>query len=480
MNANEKGVMNMALHPFRQLDVLRSLSIQGNRITDCYRLLYKTELWTKAYANLYPHESSITKEGFQVIVQELIGQFKAGTFRFLIVKKVYRSKKPCDPVLDFKNELVREVIRLILYPIYNPIFSQHSYGWHEGESCHTALTQIQSTWSGLTWAIQGEMNREINPSVLMKALAKKIDDRRFLLLVHNACISGGIEAWTDGDKNDEKSQSRLLLPLLTAIYFHEFDLFMEEQMKVFDKRNVPMDDKKRTSSNAVLISKGRKHLEKNVQRMKYIRYADEFMIGIAGNKASVLKTKYRVEQFLREYLFVSLERFVFAHLESPIPFLNYEISILYRANDCRRLKSETTGRSIQLKIPLKKIREFGFVHNYGQIDDCNITYRPKLIHQTEWAILMTYNKELADFANYYKLARNQHHLAKLFYMAERSFVQTIAHKRRSTTAKVAKSMKRHKQNVLCLVRYNKNGDQDIQSLMRLKDILKVESVGKRT
>ena len=59
VNANEKGVMNMAKNPFYQLDVIRDVSQNGKKITDCYRLMYNKELWIKAYAKLYPNAGNL-------------------------------------------------------------------------------------------------------------------------------------------------------------------------------------------------------------------------------------------------------------------------------------------------------------------------------------------------------------------------------------------------------------------------------------
>ena len=87
---------------------------------------------------------------------------------------------------------------------------------------------------------------------------------------------------------------------------------------------------------------------------------------------------------------------------------------------------------------------------------------------------MTYNAELRGIADYYKLANNYHHLDRLFYLAESSFIKTMANKRRSTSAKVANSMRKHKQGVLCLVRYDKKGNEMLHQFVRLKDMPKTK------
>lgn len=85
--------------------------------------------------------------------------------------------------------------------------------------------------------------------------------------------------------------------------------------------------------------------------------------------------------------------------------------------------------------------------------------------------MLTYNKELETIANYYKLADNFHLLKKLFYLAERSFLKTIAFKRRSTSKKVAMRMRRYQQGRLCLVQH-KQGNQIVHTFLKLKDLKK--------
>lgn len=524
----------MAANPFRQLRVYRNASQKGNIITDCYRLMYKKELWMKAYAKLYPNGGNLTKgtsnetiDGFSLQkIDDIIEQLQAGTFRFAPVRRVYiptsNGKKRTLEVPNFKDKLVQEVMRMILENVYEPIFSENSHGFREGRSCHTALSNIKTTWRGLTWCIEGDIKGffdNINHSVLLKLLSKKINDHRFLLLIHSALTSGIMENWTYHKTFSGTPQGGIISPLLANIYLHEFDMFMEEQMKEFNKgktragskrylkirseiKNLSRKIKRLDNKNGHKQWEGREDLVLNIQelkqkqlqipsvepmdkefeRMRYVRYADDFVIGMAASKQSVMNTKEMIKNFLEKELLLELneEKTLITHLENPIPFLGYEFriwdSVMVKRVSYKGykhpMKKRTLTGEIKLEIPEMKIKEFAIKNGYGNLDNFKIIHRAKLVNNSEMEILHTYNAELRGIANYYKLASNYHHLDKLFYLAESSFIKTIANKRRSTSMKVASSMRTYKQGVLSLVRRDKQGNIRLHEFVKLKDLPK--------
>jgi len=526
--------MNMANNPFEQLDVIRKASVKGKPITDCYRLMYKPDLWLKAYVKLYPNPGNLTKgtsketiDGFSIQkIIDIIEELKQGKFRFSPVRRVYIPKangkqRPLG-VPNFKDKLVQEVMRMILESIYEPVFSEHSHGFRPHRSCHTALSEIKNTWRGLVWCIEGDIKGffdNIDHSKMISILSRKIKDRRFLLLIHNALKCGVMENWKFNRTYSGAPQGGIISPILANIYLHEFDQYMEGQIKSFHrgktrKRNPAYKklaylaqklDKEIKEKDAIfgttnwvertsLIMKIREiksellginsvnPMDEGYRRMKYVRYADDFVIGIAGTKEEAKAIKNKVRKFLYEELHLELskEKTLITHLENKIPFLGYEFSrwqvtkvvkVQYE-NYKHPLKKRTLSGAIKLEIPKKRIKQFALKQGYGNLDTFDITHRAKLLNNTELEILYTYNTQLRGIANYYKLANNYHHLDPLFYLAEGSFVKTLANKRRSTSSKVFSSLKRHIQGELCLLTKNKDGKVKTHKLVKLKHLPK--------
>lgn len=526
----------MAENPFGQLDVIRKASTDGRMITDCYRLMYKKDLWMKAYIKLYPNPSNLTKgtsnqtiDGFSLQkIDEIIKELKEGNFRFSPVRRVYIPKangkqRPLG-VPNFKDKLVQEVIRMILENVYESTFSINSHGFRPNLSCLTALSQIKNTWKGLTWCIEGDIKGffdNIDHKIMISILRKKIDDHRFLLLIHNALQCGVIENWKLQHTYSGTSQGGIVSPILANIYLNEFDIFMNEFIKKFDKgkirsRNPEYSNLRtkisRTSQlvknqdiqekstewtnrselvNYIKTNKRLLHeihsvdpMDDNYRRMKYVRYTDDFVIGIAGTKEEAENIKLNIGRFLSKKLNLKLseEKTLITHLNNKVGFLGYEFSswnqlkikkVKYK-NHKNPLVKRTLSGAIKLEIPDKRIKAFAISNGYGNLDNLKITHRSKLINNSELEILYTFNAELRGFSNYYKIANNYHHLSKLFYIAEGSFLKTLANKRQSTVAKVANSLRTHEQGELCLITKDNKGKGKIHKLVKLKHLPKVE------
>jgi group II intron reverse transcriptase/maturase len=525
----------MATNPFKQLDVIRIASAKGSRITDCYKLMYSHELWIKAYAKLAPNPGNLTQgtdsqtiDGFNLkLISELIEALRQEKFRFSPVRRAYIPKKNKGAkrplgVPSFKDKLVQEVMRMILQNIYEPIFSANSHGFREGHSCHTALSQIKNTWKGLVWCIEGDIKGffdNISHTKLLSILEQKIDDRRFLLLIHNALKCGYIEDWTYHKTYSGTPQGGTISPILANVYLHELDKFIKAFMEQFHKGKTrrknreyaklghkiaqcakivkAKDEESQTKEwegREELIQKVRdlKKLQRKTlsidpldpayRRMKYVRYADDFVIGIAGTKEEATTIKAKVKQFLDENLQLELsdEKTLITHLENRIEFLGYHffrwnrqrvVRVRYK-NHKNPLIKRTLSFAIKLEIPQQKMIEFTKKQAYGCFQTVESRHRKRLVTHSEVEILYTYNAELRGFANYYQLANNYHHLDRLFHIAEYSFLKTLANKRKSTVAKVASSLRSHVQGELCLLVGNKTGKKIPHKLVRLKHLPK--------
>jgi hypothetical protein len=93
---------------------------------------------------------------------------------------------------------------------------------------------------------------------------------------------------------------------------------------------------------------------------------------------------------------------------------------------------------IQLRIPEKKLSEFCQRKGYGTYETTYPSYKPSWLRMDDEEILLAYNAEMHGIANYYALATGaKKGLSKLLYIAEVSFLKTLAAKHQSTVRKMA-------------------------------------------
>ncbi|MED3357669.1 reverse transcriptase domain-containing protein, partial [Bacillus thuringiensis] len=152
-------------------DVLNSLIKQANdkgyKFKRVYRNLYNKEFYLMAYSNIYSKEGNMTEgtdgktiDGMSISrIESFIEKVKTESYTPQPVRRVYiektnGGKRPLG-IPSFEDKLVQEVLRIILESIYEPTFSNQSHGFRPNRSCHTALLQINRSFRGVKWFIEG-------------------------------------------------------------------------------------------------------------------------------------------------------------------------------------------------------------------------------------------------------------------------------------------------------------------------------------
>ena len=276
------------------------------------------------------------------------------------------------------DKLLQEVIRMILEAYYEPQFSDRSHGFRPGRGCHTALSNVVDYWSGVRWFVEGDIKGcfdNIDHDVLLSVLGEKLHDNRFLRLLKYLLKAGYVEDWKYGRTLSGTPQGGIVSPILANVYLDRLDKFVEN---VLIPENTRGTARRRNSAYIRLNhqakhhkSKGRhvlaRELRKQMQqlpsgdpqdpgyrRLRYVRYADDFVLGFIGPKAEAQQVKESLETFLRDSLKLELstEKTLITHATSQAArFLGYEL-VNQQANDQfdSRGRRRFNGR-IGLRVP---------------------------------------------------------------------------------------------------------------------------------
>lgn len=204
----------------------------------------------------------------------------------MLQRKIPVKKRPLG-ILSTDDKLVQEIIRMLLEAIYEPGFSDHSHGFHPNRSCHTALLEVQTTFTGTKWIVEGDIKacfENFDYHVLTDLLRRHIKDEYFISLMWKFLKAGYMEQWVYHKTYSGTPQGSGMSPILANIYLSELDRFMEEYKSQFDvrktKRRVTKEysrlngtherlRKKYNKLKSILLEAERKNLLKQMQKVQF-------------------------------------------------------------------------------------------------------------------------------------------------------------------------------------------------------------------
>jgi group II intron reverse transcriptase/maturase len=460
------------------LGVLRERGRKGLPCTQLYRQMFNRDLYLTAYGNIYSNQGAMTPGASEETadgmsegkIEQIIGLMRNERYRFSPARRIYIPKKngrlrPLG-LPSWSDKLVGEVVRLLLEAIYEPQFSRWSHGFRRNRGCHTALRDIQNTWTGTTWFIEGDISDcfgSLDHEILLGILAEKIHDQRFLRLIRNMLKAGYLEDWEYRDSLSGCPQGGVVSPILSNVYLDKLDKFVEQELIPQYTRGTRRKCNPEYDRIQYRLARARKHgdraaardLEKQLRslpasdpmdpgyrRLKYTRYADDHILGFIGPKAEAEEIKAKLAKFLRETLGLELnqQKTLITHARSQrARFLGYDITVQYSRDKITGGRRTVNG-TIALRVPRDVIKaQIARYRRRGKP-----SHRPRLQNLDDYDIVRKYGAEYAGVVNYYLLARDVYRLNTLRWNAESSMLRTLARKHRSSVAKMAA---RHKAKI---------------------------------
>lgn len=472
-----------------------------------YRNLYNPEFFLLAYERIQAKPGNMTAgndentiDGMSMKrIDSLIQKLKDFSYQPKPARRTYIPKangkmRPLG-IPAFDDKLVQEVVRMILESIYEPTFQNSSHGFRPKRSCHTALQYIKRNYTGVKWFVEGDIKGcfdNVDHHVLVRILGRRIKDEYFISLIWKFLKAGYMEDWVYHNTYSGTPQGSLISPILANIYLNELDVFMAKYAESFNcgkSRKInpaykkPLDVRRGKQEwlkrNSAKISEEKRQkvmaeiqelnnylstvpysdpMDTEYKRVVYVRYADDFLIGVIGSKEDAKQVKTDVGEFIKEQLHLEMspEKTLIIHGNDFARFLGYLVTVSREQNRTRTKNGfirRTYPGKVKLYVPkekwLNRLLSYGalkisYDKAHGNKEMWEPVRRPGLIRLDDIEILNQYNAEVRGMYNYYRLANNATVLNAFVYVMKYSMYKTFAGKYRTSMRKIIRKYCRNK------------------------------------
>ncbi|MFH9981030.1 reverse transcriptase domain-containing protein [Streptomyces sp. NPDC017179] len=458
------------------LDIIRKRGERGLPIERLYRQLFNPQLYLMAYGRIYANKGAmtpgVTKETADGMSLEKIGSIidalRAERYRWSPARRVYIEKKGSTKkrplgLPPWSDKLVAEVVRLLLEAYYDVQFSDRSHGFRPRRGCHTALSEVVEVWKGTHWFIEGDISDcfgSLDHDVMLSILAEKIHDGRFLRLISHMLKAGYLEDWRWNATLSGSPQGGVASPILSNIYLDRLDQFIEQSLLPEYNHGRRRRPNREYQVVEYAIQRAKRHGDREAvrelrlrrrtlpsqdpndpdyRRLRYVRYADDWLLGFAGPKREAEEIKSRIRTFLRDELKLELSesKTLITHAASQAAhFLGYEIRVQHADTKITRQRRAVNG-AIGLFVPRQVIRQKCALY----MSKGKPAQRGPLLHDEDFTIVAKYQAEFRGLVQYYLLAQDVFRLGRLQWVMETSMLKTLAGKHRSTVTKMSRKYK---------------------------------------
>lgn len=449
---------------------LRSKNRPNHSINqNLHSLIYNIDLLTLAYNNIKskpapgmtPGVLPETLDGISYeVLTEISYSLKDESFKFkpgrrIMIPKPSGGERPLT-IGSPRDKIVQEAIRIILEAIYEPLFLDSSHGFRPNRSCHTALKDVSRQFKSVTWIIEGDISKcfdSIDHRLLMNLIEKKILDRRFTNLIRKSLVAGYFDFKHYHSNIAGTPQGSIISPILANIFLHQLDVFAHQLKKEFDKLALEPGITEEYKKLLLFYKRAKYHndikkikesmnermkinytdfTDPNYKRLFYIRYADDWLIGIRGSYKDALDIKNKVSEFCRgiELNLSDSKTKITGLLHDKVFFLGTLISrynerMYYRMNSV----SSSKRQALQLRFEAPIQRIISRFHDQGFM--MNNKPSPKFIwlSNPHRAIVGLYNSVVRGYLNYYSFVHNYGKLtSKVMWILKSSCCKLLAAK----------------------------------------------------
>ncbi len=214
-----------------------------------------------------------------------------------------------------RDRVVQAALKLVLEPIFEADFRPCSHGFRPGRRAQDAIAEIRHLTSvRYEWVLEGDITAcfdEIDHPALMDRVRHRIGDKRVLGLV-KAFLKAGVLSEDDilRDTDTGTPQGGILSPLLANIALSVLDDHFVEAWQ----------------SEMATVWQRKKRRQQGLANYRLVRYADDFVVVIHGERADAEALREEVAAVLAPAgLRLSETKTTIAHIDEGFDFLGYRI-----------------------------------------------------------------------------------------------------------------------------------------------------------
>lgn len=295
----------------------------------------------------------------------------------------------------------------------------------------------------------------------MNILRENINDNRFVRLIEGFLKAGYLEQWRYVNNHSGVPQGGVLSPLMSNLVLDKLDKFVEHTLipantkgayrkpyhpymaltlKAWRARQAGDWETARQLRQTYQQMPSRDPQDPNFRRLKYCRYADDFLLGFVGPKAEARTIKQQLTLFLREELDLDLSQdktlITHARTEKAL-FLGYEIHSLHADDKHDYRKQRCINGAIGFRVPKAVIQK----HCAKYMRRGKPWHLMQRTNDSPYSMVAQYQTEYVGVVQYYRLAYNLHQLSHLKWVMETSLVRTLVKKLKISKAKVYRKYK---------------------------------------
>lgn len=250
------------------------------------------------------------RENWPPVRQQLLdGTYRPGPVRRKTIPKEGGGERFLG-IPNVIDRLIQQAICQVLTPIFDPDFSESSFGFRPGRSAHGATKQVQQIiQQGYPHCVDVDLSKffdRVQHDVLMSCVSRKVHDRRLLRLIGRYLRAGVMVEGVMQPTPEGSPQGGPLSPLLSNILLDNLD----------------------------------KELER--RGLRFVRYADDFQIFVRSERSA-------------QRVFVSVKRFLTQRLKLVV---NEQKSSVRAAQGCEYLGFTFVGKRVTIKVAPKKLKAF--------------------------------------------------------------------------------------------------------------------------